>query len=1056
MVEIVENLPDPSTWTPEDPRGLGRPLTREDMEIASKIGYVIPEFRDSKVTVELLLDFVDLKLDWYIPSIESLNFMNFIRLCVGEEPQNLNSKAHYFFIDCMFHSEEVKPYFMCRNIDYDALEGNTLILSSREFSKSTLIVYLILYMASDGRMPGFGKVNFGMYVSDKMEKGNVVTTMNTVEALCKQSAYLMSQFEHTHFTDAQATFIRKPKTEAEVKIYNKHINSGGKLDTVPHRMKRQFKIQGLGSSGGRGSRDILDRPEFAIYDDMIGNEKDAYSQAYLDNIESTIESDVGSSLSGDGHFQILIGTAYHTADPVYSRVEEGTWMPVVFPKAEEPPHGDIFDKDGVLVKPAMTKERFVSVWDDRHSFEKQRAKYATAEIAKKNGKPKKLKSIDQEFYVRVTSEHERLVPTANIVWRNLSHIKKNARDYRWYLTTDYTTTGNASSDDSGAFLFAVDWDENWYLMDMKLEKMELNRQYQNTLDMIALAKKWGAYTVEVGVEIDGQQVLHITGLDSYAAKQGEYISYAKQKIPGGKSAKHIGIRSKGHGDKLWRLKLVVPKFDELQVIFNEDLKQFHSGMVTFLNELKMTTYTEIKSTDNGLDCRVAGTQICLSDGNSVSIEDLREGDFVLTVGGQHGVSHGTLAKGKVSNAIMTGVKEVSDYLLSNGDIVSCTDNELFMTTEGYVFACDLTENHIVLGHKLWRNTNINGESKMDTTSQPHASKEKEDTYINMSTGSTLEYGVVETWLSTIMTKIRQTMSLRTLDSLPENNTERFIKTISRTGLRAKKAFSGTKNIIGKQKNIPLNLSRRKSVNVVGKNTQQQDMTERHVQESALQSYTNQHTLENQQKNVKYAKKNSLDYVEQKPALVSVQAKSESRTRRFICLLVNTVMKYLNLRSPRQQPVLQSAMIDKSSISQSHGYVKQTDAVITSISSMQKEGRSTVQKNVNLSIDEQVVELVKNNLNEFNKIRLVKISNRRLEKTYGFEVYGTNNYLSGSGVVMHNCQSQMALIDIYYPPEPVNIKDESGYNIQKVDSIYGDNWSQSGEETSSGFGRYISR
>jgi len=585
-----------------DPRQV--PRTVEEMQWAIDTGYIIPAFKDSaKIDVEMLLDYVDLRLDWYIPSENAFDFVNFIRLCVGEEPENLNPKAHYFFVDCMFQSPEVKPYFDVRNMNFEDLRGSTLILSSREFSKSTIIAYLILYMADKGEMPGFGKVNFGMYVSDRMD-GNVKTTMQTLESLYLGSAYLKTKFEWTHFTDSAMEMIRIPQTKREILEYNKHMNSGrkAKKETVPGRAKRKFKVQGLGSSGGRGSRSGLDRPQFAIFDDMVANEKDAYSKAILDSIDSTIEADVGSSLSGEGHFKILIGTAYHTGDPVYKRVTEGTYLPVVFPKAEVAPHDNIYDKNGKLVTPAMTKEKFVSVWDDRHSFEKQRKEYAIAERAAKNGKTRKQKTLDQEYYVRVTSEHERLISEKDIHWISMDRVKKNARNYNWYITTDYTTSANKGSDDSCQMLWAVDHNEHWYLVDMALRKQVISEQYESTLKMWKKAIGWGAPWCEVGIEIDGQQVLHLIGFERYCSDVRKYPTFAKQKPSPGKKVNWEGIRSKGAGDKLWRLHLVAGWYHDGNVSFNIDLKNYNLEMNSLLGQLKMTTATEIKSSsDDGLD-----------------------------------------------------------------------------------------------------------------------------------------------------------------------------------------------------------------------------------------------------------------------------------------------------------------------------------------------------------------------------------------------------------------------------------------------------------------------
>ena len=48
------------------------------------------------ITVDWLLDNVDLEFEGYIPSVTAIRFFNFIRMVLGEEPENENSLAHYF------------------------------------------------------------------------------------------------------------------------------------------------------------------------------------------------------------------------------------------------------------------------------------------------------------------------------------------------------------------------------------------------------------------------------------------------------------------------------------------------------------------------------------------------------------------------------------------------------------------------------------------------------------------------------------------------------------------------------------------------------------------------------------------------------------------------------------------------------------------------------------------------------------------------------------------------------------------------------------------------
>jgi len=284
------------------------------------------------LTVDQLLDNVDLKFNGYIPSAAAFEFFNFIRLVLGEEPENANPLAHYFLIDTIFQQPNVEYYYKQRGVDYTRLKGKTAVMCTREFAKSVLIgTYLPLFMAWKGEIPGYGKVNYGLYVGDSM-RNNVKTTLNTIERVFLESEWLISQFESYRFTDEVIELVRHPRTNKEIAEYNRAIASGKKKEQVAGRSKRMFSMKGVGAlTGTRGTRSGLQRPQFAIFDDLVPSETDANSEATISNIESTIDSDVLQALHGGGSFAIIIGTPYNKKDPVYSRVESGAWVPVVFP-----------------------------------------------------------------------------------------------------------------------------------------------------------------------------------------------------------------------------------------------------------------------------------------------------------------------------------------------------------------------------------------------------------------------------------------------------------------------------------------------------------------------------------------------------------------------------------------------------------------------------------------------------------------------------------------------------------------------------------------------------
>lgn len=544
-------------------------------------------FDDGKVTVDKLLDVVDMKLDWYVPSEDAIKFVIFIRLVLGEEPENSNPKTHYFMIDCIFKSPNVKSYFDERGIDFEKLNRKVVVLCTREFSKSVLITFLILFMASEGRMPGFGRVNYGVYVSDSMRNG-VRNTFNTLEKIYLASKYLQSLFEDTRFTDSEMNLVRKPRTKKEIELWHQHVEiEGNKANTVPDRMKRTFSMKGVGAeTGTRGTRDALARPQFAIFDDLVASEKDAESDTILASIDSTIDSDVLKGLSGNGHFAILIGTPYNKKDPVYRRIEEGTWLPVVFPRARE-----IYD--------GIKREDFVSVWEDRHRYENAVRDFEEAMVSKNKGNNLPMRKLMQEYYLRISSEEDRMISDKMINWYSRSSIMSKLNQYNLYVTTDFTTTGNGGSDLSGTAVWAVSSNGDYLLLDLSLRKKELDDQYNDLFNMV---KTWNRYNyrgVTVGVEVDGGQRSHIYSLKKMMVEKNEWFTIGSQ-VGAKTGSEGILSRLEG-GDKHWRFRLSLPLFQNHKIWFPEELRDT-KDMQELIEELEYVTYSGFGSKhDDGAD-----------------------------------------------------------------------------------------------------------------------------------------------------------------------------------------------------------------------------------------------------------------------------------------------------------------------------------------------------------------------------------------------------------------------------------------------------------------------
>lgn len=548
---------------------------------------VIEAFDDGILTVDKMLDYVDLDLAWYVPSKYAIEFIVFIRLVLGEEPENNNPKAHYFLMDCIFNQDNVKPFFDARGIDFDELQDRVVVLCTREFAKSVMVVYLILFLAARGSMPGFGKVQYGIYVSDSM-RNNVETTMTTIAKVYQESKYLRSIFEETRLIQTEVNFVRKPSTPKEIEMYTQHvIIEKQSPNTVPGRMKRTLSVTGLGAAtGGRGSRDGLARPDFAIFDDMIPSEKEAESETVLANIESTIESDILKALSGNGNFAIAFGTPYNKKDPIYRRIEEGSWLPVVFPRAKK------FDE-------TTTPANFVSVWPDRHTYKQCRRDYMVAKRAEDKGNKMPMRKLLQENYLRISNEKDRMISDTMIQWFNRVDLEKHIGAYNIYITTDLTTTGSDGSDYSGIAAWAVGSNSDMFLLDLSLKKLELEEQYNEIFRMVKHYANLTGRGITVGIEIDGQQKTHIFALKDRMVLKNEWFTMGRGK---GSNIDAEGIMSRLEGgNKHWRFRMMLPQWQNKKIWFPRELKD-SPDMYELLEELKYVTYNGFGSVhDDGCD-----------------------------------------------------------------------------------------------------------------------------------------------------------------------------------------------------------------------------------------------------------------------------------------------------------------------------------------------------------------------------------------------------------------------------------------------------------------------
>jgi predicted phage terminase large subunit-like protein len=143
-------------------------------------------------SVDGFLNRVDYDFPGYVPSTQSIKFIEFIKLVNmdkgGEE--NLTPVVHYKMLDSIFVGKNKRTAIMCH----------------RGIGKTTLMAeYLILYIALFGKLDGFGDISLILYVSDSIENG-VKNLRKNLQHRYENSEFLKKNLPVAKFTDVRCEF----------------------------------------------------------------------------------------------------------------------------------------------------------------------------------------------------------------------------------------------------------------------------------------------------------------------------------------------------------------------------------------------------------------------------------------------------------------------------------------------------------------------------------------------------------------------------------------------------------------------------------------------------------------------------------------------------------------------------------------------------------------------------------------------------------------------------------------------------------------------------------
>jgi predicted phage terminase large subunit-like protein len=346
----------------------------------------------------------------YIPSDFALEFVNFIKLVEGGDPENKTPVVHYKMIDNFVGEGDLDVINMCH----------------RGIAKSTLKEYLILYIGVFGAIPGFGKVPYALYVSDSIENG-VKKMRKSLEYRWDNSPFLKTYIPNVRFTDVRWEFK------------NKEGNS--------------FVVSGYGAKTGvRGTRENNSRPVLALLDDLI-SDSDARSATVIADVEDTVYKAIDYALHPKLRKIIWSGTPFNAKDPLYKAVESGAWAVSVYPVCEMYP---------------CTREEFKGSWVDRFDYDYVKRQYDKAY------KAGKTETFNQELMLKIMGEDDRLILDSNIKWYKRQQILDNMGLYNFYITTDFATSEKQSSDYSVISVWAINSSGRWFWVDGICKRQLMN------------------------------------------------------------------------------------------------------------------------------------------------------------------------------------------------------------------------------------------------------------------------------------------------------------------------------------------------------------------------------------------------------------------------------------------------------------------------------------------------------------------------------------------------------------------------------------------------------
>lgn len=469
----------------------------------------------------------------YVPSKFALKFINFIKLVNGDSgEENTSPLFHYDLLD------SISKY------------NNNLIVAFRGSAKTSLIEYLFLYLATFGKLDGFGDVSVAMYVGDTMENG-CKNLRNNIEHRYNNSSFLQQFIAKAVFTDTRMEFTNAEGHNLFIKMFG-------------------------ASTGVRGFKAYGQRPVFAAADDLF-TDKAAESKTIVKDIENVMYKAIRQALHPTRRKVVWIGTPFNKKDSLYKAAGTAEWNTKVYPICQKFP---------------CTKKEFVGAWEDRFPYEAVKAEY---DMLRANGR---IDAFNQELMLKILSDDDRLVLDEDIIWYKRNDVLDNLHLYHTYITTDFATSENEKADYSVISVWALDWTGRFHWIDGVVKRQDMAI---NVDDMFRFVELYNP--LSTGVEISGQQKGFVSWLRREMSNRHIYFMIASDKTSG-----EEGLRP--NTSKLTRFNIALPLFKQRKIAFPEELRD-SAAIMEFIDELTSVTPSGFKSLHD--DCADTISQLPLID-----------------------------------------------------------------------------------------------------------------------------------------------------------------------------------------------------------------------------------------------------------------------------------------------------------------------------------------------------------------------------------------------------------------------------------------------------------